>query len=356
MMFDLPSDDALYAALMARDVRFEGRAFVGVTSTGVFCRLTCPARKPKRENCRFFDQIGPCIEAGFRPCLRCHPMAPAAEADPNVGHLLTALRAAPTRRWSEMDVSAMGLDPSTVRRAFKRHFGMTFLEMARLTRLRTAAAVLPQGGRVIDAQMEAGYESAAAFRASFARMLGMAPGKFAQDALLRADWIETRLGVMIAVSDKRALYLLEFAERKVLPAELKRLYAHAKGSLGFGRFDPVDQIAAEMEAFLDQRRARFEVPLAPLGSAFTQEVWRALRDIPAGETRSYSDVARSMGRPNATRAVARANGANPIAVVIPCHRVLGADGALTGYGGGLWRKQALIDLERGFAAQKQEKT
>ena len=138
--------------------------------------------------------------------------------------------------------------------------------------------------------------------------------------------------------------------------ELKRLYAHAKGSLGFGRFDPIDQIAAQMEAFLDQRRARFDVRLAPLGSAFTQEVWRALRDIPAGETRSYSDVARSMGRPNATRAVARANGAIPIAVVIPCHRVLGADGALTGYGGGLWRKQALIDLERGFAAQKQEKT
>ena len=185
--------------------------------------------------------------------------------------------------------------------------------------------------------------------------MGLPPGKFAKDALLRADWIDTKLGPMIAVSDARQLYLLEFAERKALPAELKRLYAHAKGALGFGRFEPIDQVAEEMNAFLDLKRSDFEVPLAPLGTTFTREVWRTLREIPAGETRSYSDVARAMGHTNATRAVARANGANPIAIVIPCHRVLGADGALTGYGGGLWRKQALIDLERGFAAQKEER-
>lgn len=348
MMFDLPDDDALYAALVARDAGFEGRAFVGVTSTGVFCRMTCPARKPKRENCVFFETIGGCMEAGFRACKRCHPMAPAAEGDPVVGALLEGLRQDPARRWLEADLVARGFDPSTVRRTFKRHFGMTFLEMARLSRLRTGAAALPAGGRVIDAQMEANYDSPAAFRKAFAGWLGLAPGKFAQDALLRADWFETRLGTMIAVSDAQKLYLLEFAERKALPGELKRLYDFAKGSLGFGRFAPTDQVEAEMQAFLEGQSARFEVPLAPLGTPFTQEVWRALRDIPAGQTRSYSEVARAMGRPDATRAVARANGANPIAVVIPCHRVLGADGALTGYGGGLWRKQSLIELEREY--------
>lgn len=351
MMFDLPDDDALYAALIARDAAFEGRAFVGVTSTGVFCRLTCPARKPKRENCVFFDQIGACLSAGFRPCLRCHPMAPAAEADPSIARLLAALKEAPEKRWSEGDVIAMGFDLSTIRRAFKRHFGMTFLEMARLSRVRHATAVLPEGGKVIEAQMAARYDSPSAFRARFAQIMGLAPGKFVRDALLRADWIDTRLGVMIAVSDARHLYLLEFVERKALPGELRRLYAYAKGSLGFGRFEPIDQVAEELRDFLDLKRAKFDVPLAPLGTPFTQDVWSALREIPAGEVRSYSDVARAMGRPETTRAVARANGANPIAVVIPCHRVLGADGALTGYGGGLWRKQALIDLERGFAAQ-----
>lgn len=352
-MFDLPDDDALYRALLDRDDAFDGRAYVGVTSTGVFCRLTCPARKPKRENCLFFETIGDCIAAGFRACLKCHPMGPAAQSDPVVARLLAALRAEPERRWLERDVAAMGIDPSTARRAFKRHFGMTFLEMARLERLRCGAAELPAGGRVIDAQLQASYDSPAAFRAAFGKWLGIAPGKFVKDALLRADWIDTKLGPMIAVSDAHALHLLEFAERKALPGELKRLYAHARGSLGFGRFAPTDKIEAEMTAFMSGTSDQFETRLAPLGTPFTQAVWQTLRTIPAGETRSYAQVARMMARPEAVRAVARANGANPIAIAIPCHRVLGADGSLTGYGGGLWRKQALIELERGFAQARE---
>ncbi len=136
-----------------------------------------------------------------------------------------------------------------------------------------------------------------------------------------------------------------------MPTELAALRRDAKGSLGFGRFGPTDQIEREISDFMAGASADFETPLRPLGTPFTQEVWWALRDIPAGETRSYSELARDMERPEATRADARANGANPIAIVIPCHRVLGADGSLTGYGGGLWRKQKLIELERGFAAQ-----
>ncbi|MEM7520031.1 MAG: trifunctional transcriptional activator/DNA repair protein Ada/methylated-DNA--[protein]-cysteine S-methyltransferase [Pseudomonadota bacterium] len=356
MMFDLPDDDTLYAALLGRDAAFEGRAYVGVTSTGVFCRLTCPARKPKRANCLFFDSIGACVSAGFRACKRCHPLGPAAEADPLVARLLTALEADPTRRWGEADITALGVDLSTARRAFKRHFGMTFLEMARLARLRQGAAALPHGGRVIDAQLDAAYDSSSAFRAAFVKWLGLPPAAFAKDALLRADWFDTDLGPLIAVSDARALHLLEFSERKALPGALKRLYKAARGSLGFGRHPPTDQIEAEMQAFLAGRAARFETPLAPLGSAFSQTVWGALRQIPAGQTRSYSAVARSIGRPDAVRAVARANGANPIAIAIPCHRVIGADGALTGYGGGLWRKQTLIELERGYARQERTPT
>lgn len=351
-MFDLPDDNALYDALLARDAGFDGCAWVGVTSTGVFCRLTCPARKPRRENCRFYGSIAGCLAAGYRPCKRCHPLAPAAQGNPMILGLLDALQRDPAHRWSEADITARGHDPSTVRRTFKKQYGLTFLDMARQARLRTGAATLPSGGRVIDAQLEAGYESPAAFRAGFARWLGLPPGRFAtRDALLRADWIDTKLGVMIAVSDASALHLLEFTERRALPGALQRLYAAVKGRLGFGRFAPTDQIERELDAFFAGRSAQFETALAPRGMPFTQQVWRALRQIPAGETRSYSDVARAIGRADATRAVARANGANPIAIVIPCHRVLGADGALTGYGGGLWRKQALIDLERGYAVQ-----
>ncbi|MCE8512478.1 bifunctional transcriptional activator/DNA repair protein Ada [Ruegeria pomeroyi] len=345
----LPDDDTLYSALTARNPAWDGRAYVGVTSTGIFCRLTCPARKPKRENCRFLPTVAACLAAGYRPCLRCRPLRPEGAGDPLVARLLTALETDPTRRWTEGDLTEMGLDPSTVRRSFKRQFGQTFLDMARQARLQAGLTTLADGGRVIDAQIEAGYESPAAFRAAFARHLGLPPGSFRANAMLRADWFDTPLGVMIAVSDRTRLHLLEFADRKALPTELKRLHASCKGDLGFGRLPPIDLAQAQLTEFLAGQRTRFTLDLALHGTPFTRRVWQALQSLPAGSTISYAELARRLGRPEAVRAVARANGANQIAIVIPCHRVLGADGALTGYGGGLWRKQRLIELERAYA-------
>jgi AraC family transcriptional regulator, regulatory protein of adaptative response / methylated-DNA-[protein]-cysteine methyltransferase len=352
MLFSLPDQTTLYDALVARDSGYEGRAWVGVTSTGIFCRLTCPARKPKPENCRFFDSIAGCISAGFRPCKRCHPLAPAAQSDPAVQGLLAALEADPARRWREEDIAGMGFDPSTVRRSFKRHFGMTFLEMARQARLRQGIGTLQQGGRIIEAQLDAGYASPSAFRSAFARLLGTSPASFTGDAMLRADWIDTPLGAMVAVSDSAALHLLEFADRKALPAELKKLRGFVRGDLGLGRFAATDQIEAELSAFFAGDCASFTTPLALHGSSFSRQVWQQLRQIPPGETVSYGQLACQIGNPLAVRAVARANGANQIAIVIPCHRVIGADGSLTGYGGGLWRKQKLIELERHYARSR----
>lgn len=348
MLFDLPDKETLYTALCERDDSYEGRAWVGVTSTGIFCRLTCPARKPKRENCQWFDSVGACIEAGFRPCKRCHPLAPMAEAEPVIQTLLTALEKRPSYRWSEGDIAQIGLDTSTVRRAFKRHFGMTFLEMARQRRLREGFTTLAKGGPVIEAQLDAGFESPSAFRKAFAKLLGQNPSDFSQDALLRADWIDTPLGPMVAVCDRYALHLLEFVDRKALPKSLQNLQRYAKGSLGFGRFDITDQVEAELNAFFSGNSAEFRVKLAYHGSPFTQDYWDELRKVPAGVTRSYSEMAQAVGRPSSVRAVARANGANQIALIVPCHRVIGADGSLTGYGGGLWRKQRLIELERQY--------
>ena len=348
MLFPLPSDDVLYQALIARDPQFDGQAYVGVRSTGVFCRLTCPARKPKRENCQFFENIGECLEAGFRACKRGKPMGPQATQDPVITRVMGAVEAAPDRRWSEGDITAMGIDPSTARRAFQRQFGMTFLKMARLERLRRGFEAMQGGGRVIDAQLEAGFDSQAGFATAFAKLLGQAPGALSRDPMLRADWLQTPLGPMIAVADKRALHLLEFADRKALPSELKRLYKDCKGSLGIGRFGVHAQVSAELSAYFEGKNARFTVPLALHGTDFTRRVWEALLEIPAGDTRTYGDLAKALGQPTATRAVARANGANQIALIVPCHRVIGADGALTGYGGGLWRKQQLIEIERRY--------
>ena len=346
-LFDLPDPDTPYAALCAKDSAYDGRAFVAVRSTGIFCRFTCPARKPLRQNCSFHASAGACLEAGYRPCKRCHPLNQSG--DPLVDDLLAALDRDPAYRWREGDLVARGHDPSTVRRAFKRHFSMSFLDMARLRRLREGFSALSDTGSVTEAQLEAGFESPSAFRDSFARLMGVAPGQLKRGARLQADWIDTRLGPMIAVSDARALYLLEFADRKALPAELKALWRDAKGDLGLGRPAPTEEAARQLAEFLDGNRSVFTVPLAPGGTPFQRRVWQALQSIPAGQTRSYSVLAQEIGRPEATRAVARANGANRIAILIPCHRVIGADGSLTGYGGGLWRKRHLIEVERSHA-------
>ncbi|CTQ73610.1 bifunctional transcriptional activator/DNA repair enzyme AdaA [Roseibium alexandrii] len=343
-----PDFDTLYGALLNRDPSYDGRMFVCVASTGIFCRLTCPARKPKRENCTFHETVAECIDAGFRPCKRCKPTTPEASADPVIKALISELERRPAYRWGEPDLHRMGLDPSTVRRSFKRHFGMTFLEMARQRRLQEGFSALADGGKVIEAQVSAGFDSASAFREAFAKTLGQAPGAFSTDPLLKADWVSTPLGPMIAIADQSQLHLLEFLDRKALPTEVKKLQRNANGSLGFGRTKIIDQIQDELTGFFEGRKAVFETPLALHGTPFTRDVWRELLKIPAGGIRSYSEVAQALGRPEAVRAVARANGANQIAVVIPCHRVMGADGSLTGYGGGLWRKQKLIELERSY--------
>ena len=356
MLFNLPDHDTLYQALLDRDAAYDGQAYVGVSTTGVFCRLTCPARKPKSENCTFYGSVGECIEAGFRACKRCHPLQPMASADPAIAALLAALDERPEYRWSESDIDRLGFDLSTVRRSFKRQFGMTFLEMARQRRIRDGFGTISDGGKVIDAQIGASFESASAFRASFSKLLGRAPGRLDSAPILHADWIETPLGSMITVCSKSQMHLLEFVDRIALKSELGKLDLSVKGKIGIGKTLPGAQIKDELDAFFDGTSANFSTPLVYGGSAFAQNVWDELRLIPPGQTCSYSEIAKRIGRPTATRAVARANGANQIALVVPCHRVIGADGSLTGYGGGLWRKQKLLEIERHYRTTSKENT
>ncbi|WP_112873825.1 bifunctional transcriptional activator/DNA repair enzyme AdaA [Paracoccus endophyticus] len=349
-LFSLPDPEALYRALTTRDPAYEGRALVGVTTTGIFCRLTCPARKPRPEHCRWFDSPAAALGAGFRPCRRCHPLGPQADGDPVVRRMLAALAADPTRRWTEAEVAATGLDPSTVRRAFRRHYGISFLDLARQMRLRAGVGALQGGAPVIEAQLDAGFDSASGFREAFARLFGHPPRALTHGAPgLVADWIDTPLGGMIVLADAGSLHLLEFVDRKALGASLRAVSAAAGGRIGLGRTAVTDAVQTQLAEYFAARRAVFDLPLTLHGTPFQRAVWQALVAIPAGATVSYGDLAAGLGRPSAARAVARANGANRIAIVVPCHRVIGADGTLTGYAGGLWRKQALIDIERRLA-------
>lgn len=346
MLFDLPSDDVLYDALIARDPAYDGFAFVGVKSTGIFCRLTCPARKPKRENSTFYPSIVAVMEAGFRPCKRCCPLSLGGEKDPLVLKLLAALESEPDKRWSEEDFIAMQVDPSTVRRAFKRQFGITFLEMARLRRLGKGVDHLTSGNQVIDAQLEANYESGSGFRTAITRLIGIAPREAKTLPFLKAEWIDTPIGTLLAIADAQALHLLEFVDRKALPNEIQRLKEKSGSQIIMARSPVIELLEQELNAYFSGLCGHFTTPLAQFGSLFSRQVWDALRAIPLGELRSYSAIARDIGRDSASRAVARANGENQISLLIPCHRVIGANGSLTGYGGGLWRKRWLIEHEK----------
>ena len=235
-----------------------------------------------------------------------------------------------------------------MRRAFQREYGVTFAQYARSQRLGLAVNRLQQGGSVMDAQLDAGYESGSGFRDAVSRLIGDAPIRTTAHQILTAQWLDTPIGAMLAVADDAGVHLLEFAERKALPTEIERLRKRV-GPICFGQHPMLDVLARQVDDYFAGHAAAFDIPIAQKGTPFEAIVWDALRQIPAGQTRSYGEIARHIGRPDAARAAARANGANQVAIIVPCHRVIGADGSLTGYGGKIWRKQWLLEHERRIA-------
>lgn len=333
----------LYRALVERDPAFEGVFYVGVRTTGVFCRPTCPARKPLLENCEFFSNAKDALHASYRPCKRCRPLSHPNDMPPVVRTLIESVEAEPERRWRDRDFRAIGVDESTARRLFKRRFGMTFMEYARARRMGLALESIRNGSSVIDAQLGSGYESGSGFREAFNRIIGTPPSR--PDAkVLSAAWLDTPLGPMLAVADDASLVLLEFVDRRGLESELKRLRERA--SIVPGRTAPIESIERELGEYFAGASHDFATSVQLGGTPFQRSVWEQLRRIAPGDTLSYGKLADAVGRPTAVRAVAQANGANQLAIVVPCHRVIGADGTLGGYAGGVPRKQWLLDHER----------
>ncbi len=222
---------------------------------------------------------------------------------------------------------------------------MTFVEYARARRMGLAMKQIRAGNAVINAQLASGYESGSGFRDAFSRIMGDAPSR-GSSHVLKASWIDTRLGPMIAISDDEALYLLEFVDRRGLEREVQRLRQKTKSTIIPGHTHPIYSIAKELNLYFDGQLKEFKTPIAMLGSPFQKAIWDELQKIPYGETRSYLDIAKAVGNHLAFRAVARANGANQFAIVVPCHRVINSNGELGGYGGGLARKQWLINHEK----------
>ena len=335
-----------YQALIDKDAAYEGIFYVGVTTTGVFCRPTCPARKPKFENCEFYETAQQALLASFRPCKRCRPLSQPNQVSALVQTLVDAVDHNPEKRWTDKDFEALSVDASTARRQFKKRYGMTFVAYARARRMGLAMKQIRQGDAVIEVQLAVGYESGSGFRDAFSRIMGAAPTKSAQCTILKASWLDTKLGPMIAIADEEMLYLLEFVDRRGLEREIERLRKRTKAAIIPGVTKPITMIEQELRSYFSGECYTFKTPICFLGSSFQKSVWEALTKIPAGKTCSYTDLALMIERPSAFRAVAQANGANQCAIIIPCHRVINANGELGGYGGGLARKQWLINHEK----------
>jgi AraC family transcriptional regulator of adaptative response/methylated-DNA-[protein]-cysteine methyltransferase len=342
----LPSEREMYDALVRRDSQYEGVFVVGVRTTGIACRPTCPARKPLATNVEYFAGVREALLAGYRPCLRCRPLEPAGAAPEWLRELLAEVERDPARRWRDADLRALGLEPARVRRWFQREHGMTFHAYHRSQRLGVALGRIHQGADVTDTALAAGYESDSGFREAFGKLFGAAPGAARGSTRVLVNRVLTPLGAMLAAATDDALCLLEFTDRRMLATQVQRLRRHLDAHFVAGENQWIAQIQRELAEYFDGARRDFDVPHVTPGTPFQQAVWAELRTIPYGATRSYAEQARAIGRPGAVRAVGTANGDNRIAIVVPCHRVVGADGKLCGYGGQLWRKQALLDLER----------
>lgn len=347
-MNSLPPIAEMRRAFLRGDASYDGIFYTGVRTTGIFCRPSCTARKPRSENVEFFASPGEAGFSGYRPCKRCRPLDADGRPPAWVRRLLERVDADPAVRVGAAQLREAGIDPARARRFFMSHYGMTFQAYCRARRLGDAFRFIKEGDAVNDVAAKAGFESESGFRAAFERTFGVAPGAAASGDAILLDWIASPVGPLIAGATDEGICLLEFTDRRMLETQLETVRRRVGPVAVPGRNRWLEQLQQQVGEYFAGKRRQFDLPLVIRGTPFQERVWRALLTIPYGETWSYRDLARRVGSPGATRAVGTANGRNRIAIIIPCHRVVNADGRLGGYGGGVWRKQRLLDLERGI--------
>lgn len=345
-----PRRDELLRAVATRDPGYEGIFVVAVKTTGIFCRPTCPSRRARPENLEFFATTSDAQAAGFRPCLRCKPLEHPGTHPDWARRILDILDEQPAARLTDAALKRLGVHPATARRYFRTSFGMTLQGYARARRLGVALDRLQAGGPVLPAGFDSGFESDSGFRDAFKRLFGVTPGEARGTPPIVATLLPSPLGPLLAAATEAGLCMLEFADRKKLPAQAEDLTRWFGRPVVPGTNPHIARMARELEEYFAGDRRGFETPLVLRGTEFQELVWGELLRIPYGDTISYEELATRIGRPGAQRAVGLANGRNRIPIVVPCHRVIQKNGQLRGYGGGLWRKQYLLDLERGEGA------
>ena len=342
-------DEARWAAVEARDASFDGQFYLSVVTTGIYCRPSCPARHAKRANVVFHATCADAEAAGFRPCKRCKPN----EATLNTQHAAKVAEACRLMEICEDALSldalaeAVGLSPYHFHRIFKAQTGVTPKAYANAQRQKRVRDTLKRSATVTEAIYEAGYNSNGRFYDSSTQVLGMTPSDFragGANADVRFAIAECSLGfILVAASDKGVCTIVMGDDPQALLRELEHRFPKARLIGGDARFE---ELVAKVVSFVEAPEKGLDLPLDIQGTAFQHRVWDALRAIPAGETATYAEIARRIGKPKSVRAVAGACAANQIAVAIPCHRVVRTGGAISGYRWGVERKRALLDREK----------
>ena len=341
-------DEERWQAVQRRDSAFDGKFLFAVRTTGVYCRPSCASRPAKRENVSFFATGAQAEKAGYRACKRCRPDKldapdPQIEAVKRACERIESAEEAP--KLAELAARA-GLSPYHFHRVFKTITGVTPKAYAAEKRARRAASKLRTAGTVTEAIYDAGFNSSSRFYESTAARLGMTPGAVRRGgagAVIRFAVGEASLGaVLVAATNKGVCAIMLGDDPQALVRELQDRFPRAELKGGDAEFE---RTVARVVGLVEAPGQRLDLPLDIRGTAFQQRVWAALRAIPPGRTATYTEVARAIGQPTAVRAVAQACGANPLAVAIPCHRVVRSDGDLSGYHWGVERKRKLLDRE-----------
>ena len=342
------SDDERWQAVVERDRSAEGQFVLAVHTTGIFCRPGCPARTPKRENVTFFDTTTEAIRAGYRPCKRCKPTGESISEHQQhiVDEARRLIESSDTRMTLHELAAAVGMSPWHLQRLFKAQTGLSpaqYQSSHRSSRLRAGIAEAPS---VTHALHDAGYGSSSQFYASATKELGMTPSVYRAGGAgqrIRYGIASTWLGYLLVAATDRGICSLQMGESEEEMRE--RLLATFPNAELVDDDDDFARTIEQVVAVAEHPGSFASIPVDAHGTAFQHRVWNALRQIPAGSTRSYSEVAEAIGAPNAVRAVAKACADNPVPLLVPCHRVIGKNGKLTGYRYGIARKQALLERE-----------
>ena len=334
-------ENRAWAAFEARDRTVDGSFFVAVRTTAIYCKPSCPARRPRRENVEFFGEAQAARAAGYRPCRRCRPDETARdrEAVATAVKLIEAAEEPPSLAGL---AAAVGYAPHHFQRLFTRELGVSPAAYARALRARRAEHHLEEGRTVTDAIYDAGFSGPSRFYAEAGERLGMTPSAWrdgGRGETIRYVVADSPLGPLLVAATSKGICRLTFDEND---SALRRRFPNASILPDDGTIQPWVEAAL---AAIEHPTSAPELPIDVRGTAFQEAVWRELRRIPVGETRSYADIAAAVGQPKAVRAVGTANGSNPVAVLVPCHRVVRSDGSLGGYAGGIERKRRLLDAE-----------